>query len=66
MTRSQRTELEVAALSGEVDAVMRELVDRLMRLPHADGASLTTIDDEFAYFRVSAGEDGALQGRTFR
>src|SRR5207248_1264036 len=32
----------------------------------ADGASLTTIDDEFAYFRVSAGEDGALQGRTFR
>ncbi|MGZ4333220.1 MAG: PAS domain S-box protein [Gaiellaceae bacterium] len=66
MRGSVRPELEVAALSGEVDAVMRGIVERLMRLPHADGASLSTIDDEFAYFRVCAGEDVALQGRTFR
>ncbi|HEY2778681.1 MAG TPA: ATP-binding protein [Gaiellaceae bacterium] len=61
-----RPELEVAALSGEVDAVMRGIVDRLMLLPHADGASISTIDDGFAYFRVCAGEDLPLQGRTFR
>jgi len=61
-----RPELEVAALSGEVDAVMRGIVDRLMLLPHADGASLSTVDDGFAYFRVCAGEDLPLQGRTFR
>jgi two-component system, cell cycle sensor histidine kinase and response regulator CckA len=63
---SNRPELEVAALSGEVEAVMRGIVDRLMLLPHADGASLSTVDDEFAYFRVCAGEDLPLQGRTFR
>ena len=61
-----RPELEVAALSGEVDAVMRGIVDRLMLLRHADGASISTIDDGFAYFRVCAGEDLPLQGRTFR
>jgi two-component system, cell cycle sensor histidine kinase and response regulator CckA len=59
-------ELEVAALSGEVDAVMRGIVEHLMLLPHADGASMSTIDDGFAYFRVCAGEDLPLQGRTFR
>jgi two-component system, cell cycle sensor histidine kinase and response regulator CckA len=61
-----RAELEVAALSGEVDAVMRGIVEHLMLLPHADGASMSTIDDGFAYFRVCAGEDLPLQGRTFR
>ncbi|HST14339.1 MAG TPA: ATP-binding protein [Gaiellaceae bacterium] len=61
-----RPELEVAALSGEVDAVMRGIVERLMLLTHADGASISTIDDGFAYFRVCAGEDLPLQGRTFR
>jgi len=61
-----RPDLEVAALSGEVDAVMRGIVERLMLLPHADGASISTVDDGFAYFRVCAGEDLPLQGRTFR
>ena len=61
-----RPELEVAALSGEVDAVMRGIVERLMLLPLADGASLSTVDDEFAYFRVCAGADLPLQGQTFR
>jgi PAS domain S-box-containing protein len=65
MTPPLRPELEVAALSGEVDAVMRGIVDRLMALPLTDGASLSTIDDEHAYFRVCAGEDVALQGRVF-
>jgi PAS domain-containing protein len=66
VTIALRPELEVAALSGEVDAVMRGIVDRLMRLPHADGASLSTIDDHTAHFGVCAGADLPLQGRTFR
>ena len=45
---------------------MRGIVDRLMLLPHADGASLSTIDGDLAYFRVCAGEDLPLEGRTFR
>jgi PAS domain S-box-containing protein len=61
-----RPELEVAALSGEVEAVMRGIVDRLMLLPHADGASLSTVDGELAYFGVCAGADWPLEGRTFR
>jgi PAS domain S-box-containing protein len=61
-----RPELEVAALSGEVEAVMRGIVDRLMQLPLADGASLSTVDDESAYFGVCAGADQPLEGRTFR
>ena len=66
MTRTHRPELEVAALSGEVDAVMRGIVDRLMLLPHADGASLSTVDGDLAFFGVCAGEDSALEGKTFR
>jgi two-component system cell cycle sensor histidine kinase/response regulator CckA len=66
VTGPLRPELEVAALSGEVDAVMRGIVDRLMQLPLADGASLSTVDDEDAYFRVCAGEDEELQDRIFR
>jgi PAS domain S-box-containing protein len=58
------SQLEVASLSGEVEAVMQGIVDRLMELPGADGASLSTIEDEFACFKVTAGEDGALHGRT--
>ena len=61
-----RPELEVAALSGEVEAVMRGIVDRLMLLPHADGASISTVDGELAYFGVCAGADRPLEGRTFR
>ena len=52
-----RPDLEVAALSGEVDAVMRGIVEQLMLLPHADGATISTVDDGFSYFRVCAGED---------
>ncbi|HEY6961939.1 MAG TPA: PAS domain S-box protein [Gaiellaceae bacterium] len=58
-----RPDLEVAALSGEVDAVMRGIVDRLMALPHADGASLSTIEGDIAVFDVCAGADEVLQGR---
>jgi PAS domain S-box-containing protein len=63
MTQPLRPELEVAALSGEVTAVMRGIVHRLMQLPHADGASLSTIDDDIATFAVSAGSDLPLEGR---
>ncbi len=64
ITELLERQLEVASLSGEVEAIMRAIVERLMALPGADGASLSTIDDEFAYFKVSAGEDSALQGKT--
>jgi PAS domain S-box-containing protein len=57
-------QLEVAALSGEVDAVMQGIVDRLMSIPGADGASLSTIDEEHAYFKVASGADTALLDRT--
>jgi PAS domain S-box-containing protein len=57
-------QLEVASLSGEVDAVMQGIVDRLMELPGADGASLSTLEGDVAYFRVTAGADAALQHRT--
>jgi PAS domain S-box-containing protein len=66
MTRPLRAELEVAALFGEVDAVMQGIVARLMALPRADGASLSTVDADLAYFRVCAGADLPLQGRSFR
>ena len=55
--------LEVASLSGEVQAVMRGIVEHLMRLEGADGASLSTIDNGYAYFKVSIGADAPLQGR---
>jgi PAS domain S-box-containing protein len=58
--------LEVAGLSGELDAVMRGIVWHLMSLPGADGASLSTLNEqlELAHFAVCAGEDEALAGRT--
>ena len=58
--------LEVAGLSGELDAVMRGIVWHLMNLPGADGASLSTLNEELAlaHFAVCAGEDVVLEGRT--
>ncbi|HEX7626544.1 MAG TPA: PAS domain S-box protein, partial [Gaiellaceae bacterium] len=57
-------QLEVAALSGELQAVMEGIVARLMEFDGADGASLSTIDDEYAYFKVCAGADKELEGQT--
>ena len=57
-------QLEVASLSGEVDAVMQGIVDRLLELPGADGASLSTVDGELAYFRVASGADAPLLHQT--
>jgi PAS domain S-box-containing protein len=56
-------QLEVASLSGEVEAVMAGIVERLMEIEGADGASLSTVDDEFAHFVSCAGEDLPLEGR---
>ena len=39
---------------------MQGIIDRLMELPGADGASLSTIDGDVAYFRVAAGADMEL------
>jgi two-component system, cell cycle sensor histidine kinase and response regulator CckA len=66
VTPERTPELEVASLSGEVDAVMRAIVDRLMALPGADGACLSTLHGDTAFFRVCAGTDTPLEGRTFR
>ena len=57
-------QLQVAALSGEVAAVMQGIVDGLMELPGADGACLSTIEGANAHFTVTAGEDRALQDVT--
>ncbi len=57
-------QLEVASLSGEVDAVMHAIVERLLELPLADGASLSTCADGIAHFAVSLGADAPLQGLT--
>jgi PAS domain S-box-containing protein len=57
-------QLEVASLSGEVDAVMQGIVDRLLELPGADGASLSTVSGDLAYFGVAAGADAELLHRT--
>ena len=42
-------QLEVASLSGEVQAVMRGIVEHLLRLEGADGASLSAVDNGHAY-----------------
>jgi two-component system cell cycle sensor histidine kinase/response regulator CckA len=57
-------QLEVASLSGEVHAVMHAIVERLLELPLADGASLSTTADGVAHFEVSLGADEPLQGLT--
>jgi two-component system, cell cycle sensor histidine kinase and response regulator CckA len=57
-------QLEVASLNGEVQAVMRGIVEHLMRLDGADGASLSTVENGMAYFRVSLGADSPLGGQT--
>ncbi|HEV2591606.1 MAG TPA: PAS domain S-box protein [Gaiellaceae bacterium] len=56
-------QLEVASLSGEVQAVMHGIVEYLMRLEGADGASLSAVENGYAYFKVSLGADTPLQGR---
>jgi two-component system cell cycle sensor histidine kinase/response regulator CckA len=58
-------QLAVASLSGEVQGVMEGIVARLLELSHADGASLSTVNDGIAHFTVSRGADQPLQGQTF-
>ena len=57
-------QLEVASLSGEVQSVMDGIVERLLELPDADGASLSTVEDGLAHFAVALGADAPLLGRT--
>ncbi len=57
-------QLEVASLSGEVEAVMRGIVERLLELPLADGASISTCEDGIAHFAVALGADAPLLGLT--
>ena len=64
MTTPFERQLEVASLSGEVEAVMAGIVARLMEFDGADGATLSTVDDQFAYFKVCEGADLELQGKT--
>jgi PAS domain S-box-containing protein len=57
-------QLEVASLSGEVDAVMHAIVERMLELPLADGASLSTCAGGMAHFQVSLGADEPLLDMT--
>jgi PAS domain S-box-containing protein len=57
-------QLEVASLSGEVHAVMHAIVESMLELPQADGASLSTCMDGVAHFEVSLGADAPLQDLT--
>jgi PAS domain S-box-containing protein len=57
-------QLEVASLSGEVHAVMHSIVERLLELPLADGASISTCADGVAHFEVALGADAPLQDLT--
>ena len=57
-------QLEVASLSGEVQSVMHGIVERLLELPGADGASLSTVEDGHAHFTVALGADSPLRDRT--
>ncbi|MDX6475670.1 MAG: hypothetical protein QOH95_1181, partial [Gaiellaceae bacterium] len=57
-------QLEIASLSGEVGGVMHSIVERLLELPHADGASLSTCEDGIAHFSVALGADAPLQDLT--
>jgi len=59
-------QLRVAALSGEVDAVMQGIVERLLELPGADGASLSPVDGELVSFRVCLGSEATLLGKAFQ
>ncbi len=58
------SQLEVASLSGEVQSVMNGIVERLLDLRDADGASLSTVDEGVAHFTVALGADAPLAGRT--
>jgi PAS domain S-box-containing protein len=57
-------QLEVASLSGEVTGVMHGIVERLLELPLADGASISTCADGIARFDVALGADAPLLGVT--
>jgi two-component system cell cycle sensor histidine kinase/response regulator CckA len=65
IVRALERHLEVASLSGEVQAVMAGIVDSLMKLDDVDGASLSTVEGEDAYFAVCGGVDKTLEGNTF-
>jgi len=58
---NDRSLTELVEQQREAAAVMEGIVERLMDLPAADGASLSTIDGITAHFTVTAGEDRALQ-----
>ena len=54
-------QLEIASLSGEPGGVMNAIVERLLELPLADGASISTCHDGIAHFDVALGADAPLQ-----
>ena len=55
----------LGSLGSEVVSVMHEIVEQLLALPGADGASLSEIDGDSVHFEVSLGADEPLRGRTF-
>jgi PAS domain S-box-containing protein len=55
----------LGSLGSDVVSVMHEIVEQLLELPGADGASLSEIDGESVHFDVSLGADAPLAGKTF-
>jgi PAS domain S-box-containing protein len=64
LRRLVERQLEVASLNGEVNAVMHSIVERLLDLPLADGASISTCSEGIAHFAVALGADAPLQDLT--
>jgi PAS domain S-box-containing protein len=64
MTEVERAH-PLTSLGSDVIDVMREIVDQLMELPGADGASLSEVDGQSVHFDVSVGADESLAGRVF-
>ncbi|HEY2326619.1 MAG TPA: GAF domain-containing protein [Gaiellaceae bacterium] len=61
MTVSPERARPLSSLGSDVAAVMLEIVEQLLELPGADGASLSEVTAEGFHFLVSRGTDRALQ-----
>ncbi|HEX5450315.1 MAG TPA: GAF domain-containing protein [Gaiellaceae bacterium] len=52
----------LSTLGSDVNDMMREIVEQVLELPGADGASLTEVDGDHFHFLVSLGIDRLLEG----
>jgi len=52
----------LSSLGSDVNEMMREIVEQVLELPDADGASLTEVAGDHFHFLVSLGVDRLLEG----